>query len=577
MKATLSLMTDRNQKPVAAPKGKFSFLNKLGISARAWARENVAPIQEINESSSIMYGAGVTTVASLLGRGKHAARARQIIYEKWMFMEHDPIISSAVKLLVTAALGGHETTGDLVFIEPSASAKEDKKLEELVADMGRELGPLFNRVAFQMAYTAACYGDAFARVYCAPGKGVVDLDSTELVRPQLVQAYERGSRTVGYSIYIGERNFEKLDVTQMARMKMPRQQWVPQYGVVEKSYKVAIREDDLSKLPIMPSLVGGSLLYNAEDAYENLLASLLGLVGQRWQDALDEQIIAVNMESMTAEQKAAFLSSIKAILTRSKEYAENAVRANRPIMEKIRHIIPVHNEKQVFTLTPMQAGRSGAITIDDIMLHARLLAGALGVDLSLIGFADQLAGGLGEGGFFRVSAQAAETARVIRVALAEFFSSILDIHTLKKYGMVFDPVNRPWTINFYGSISALEAEKQRTRQDAMNAGMVLVQAMQQMKDLGASKEIMEEFLEKTMLLDEDQAKLYAKIVEQPSQGEGEAPGMMPDGMGGDDGGDAEEWGEEDPPKPAKKSPPPVRAKKTTVTTSTSTAGSDGGA
>ena len=40
------------------------------------------------------------------------------------------------------------------------------------------------------------------------------------------------------------------------------------------------------------------------------------------------------------------------------------------------------------------------MSIDDIMLHAKLLAGALGVDLSMLGFADTLAGGLGEGGFF---------------------------------------------------------------------------------------------------------------------------------------------------------------------------------
>ncbi len=47
----------------------------------------------------------------------------------------------------------------------------------------------------------------------------------------------------------------------------------------------------------------------------------------------------------------------------------------------------------------------------------------------------------------------------------------------------------------------------------MNAGMLLVQSMQMMKEMGASKEIMGEFLTKTMMLDEDQAKLFATIVE----------------------------------------------------------------
>ena len=164
------------------------------------------------------------------------------------------------------------------------------------------------------------------------------------------------------------------------------------------------------------------------------------------------------------------------------------------------------------------------------MLHARMYAGAIGVDLAMLGFADQLAGGLGEGGFFRMSAQAAENSRIIRNALAEFIYHVIDIHTMSKYGMVFHPHERPFTVNFYGSISALEAEKQRTKADSMNSGMILVQAMQQMKDLGATEEMMQEFLSKTMMLDEDQAKMYAGIVKMkdegnPDDGPGGGPGF----------------------------------------------------
>jgi hypothetical protein len=140
----------------------------------------------------------------------------------------------------------------------------------------------------------------------------------------------------------------------------------------------------------------------------------------------------------------------------------------------------------------------------------------------MLGFADQLSGGLGDGGFFRVSAQAAERARIIRVALSEFFNHVIDIHTMRRYGVVFSPTERPWVVNFFGSISALESEKQRTRADSMNAGMLLVQSMQMMKEMGASKEIMGEFLTKTMMLDEDQAKLFATIVDAkpPQDGSG---------------------------------------------------------
>jgi hypothetical protein len=490
-------------------------LSRLGMSAKRWASSFIAPSQQIKESDTFLYGAGSTTVASLLGVGRRSARSRQGIYDKWSTMEGDAVVSTAIGLLVTSALGGHETSGDLVFIEKTPAAKGDKRLSAMVEEVAADMAPIFNRVAQQVAYTGAVFGDAYARIY-ADSRGVIDLYADEMVRPPLVQPFERGSRTVGYAVYTGERNFERLDVSQLARMKMPRTQWVPQHGVVEKSLRLAITEDDIDALPVMPSMAGGSLLYSAEEAYDNLTASLLGLVGQRWMDSIDEQMVAVNLESMTLEQQDRFVESVKDMLKASKAHAEAAVKSGRPVMERIRHIMPVFNDKQLTNITPPgggQSGRAGSITIDDVMLHARLLSGAIGVDLSMLGFADQLSGGLGDGGFFRVSAQAAERARIIRVAMAEFLNHVIDIHTMRRYGVVFSQAERPWVINFFGSISALESEKQRTRADSMNAGMLLVQSMQMMKEMGANKDIMGEFLTKTMMLDEDQAKLFATIVD----------------------------------------------------------------
>jgi len=518
-------MADTSNTPAPSKSG---FLARLGLSRKKWATGHIAPAKEIGQEDTYLYGAGTTTVASLLGHGARGGRARQIIYEKWMRMEGDPIVSSALQLLVTSALGGHETSGDLVFVEKTAEAKKDKRLAAIADEISASLTHLFNKVAFHIAYTGAAYGDAYARIY-ANSSGVVDLDSNEMIRPQLVQPYEMGSRTVGFAVSVGERNFTRLDVSQLARLKMPRIQWIPQFGVVEKSLTFKLTENDIENLPIMPSMVGGSLLYNAEEPYDNLTASLLGLVGQRWMDSIDEQIFTLNLDSMTKEQQEHFVESVKQMLLKSKDRAEEAVKNGRPIMERIRHIVPIFGEKQMATMGPANGGapgRAASISIEDVLLHAKLLSGALGVDLSMLGFADQLSGGLGEGGFFRVSAQAAERARIIRVALEDFFNHVIDIHTANRYGFVFNPSNRPWEINFFGSISALEAEKQRTRLESMNAGMMLVQSMQQLKDMGASKDLMSEFLAKTMMLDEDQAKMYASIVDtQPQDGGGDGGGF----------------------------------------------------
>lgn len=500
----------------------------MGMSARRWATSFIDPAKEIQPQDANLFGAGSTTVASLLASGNREARNRQAIYDKWAQMEGDAVVSTAIGLLVTSALGGHETSGQLVFIEKSPEAERDKRLGEVVDEISGSLSAIFNRVAHQVAYTGAAFGDAYARIY-ADERGVYDLYADELVRPQLVQPFERGSRTVGFAIYSGKKQFERLDASQMARLKMPRTTWIPQHGVYEKSMRLAITENDVDQLPILPSMAGGSLLYNAEDAYDNWVSSIAGLVGQRWIDSIDEQTVGVNLESMTREQQEQFVESVKTMLTNSKQYAERAYKTGKPIMERIRHILPVFGEKQLIAFgSGSQSGRASNLTIDDVMLHARLLSGALGVDLSMLGFADQMSGGLGEGGFFRVSAQAAERSRVIRVALAEFFDAVIDIHTLNRYGVVFEAGKRPWKINFFGSISALEAERQRTRMDAMNSGLLLLQAMQLAKDLGANREVMVEFLTKTMLLDEDQAKTYAAVVDSGGTAGDEMDGEAPE-------------------------------------------------
>lgn len=479
--------------------------------------KDTATASDINPTDTMMYGAGMTTVASLMSSGNRKARTRQAIYDQWSMMEGDPIVSTSLGLLVTAALGGHETTGDTVFLEKRPQYTDCDKMKKIVDEVSADLLPLFNRIAFTSAYLGAAFGDAYGRIY-SDETGVVDVYIGELVRPPLVQPFERGSRTIGYAVSTGERNFQRLDKTQMARLKMPRTQWVPQHGVFEKSLKLALEEDDINSLPLMPSMAGGSLLYPAEDPYNNLAASLVGLVGQRWMDSIDEQMMTVNLNDMSQDHQKQFLESITKMLKKSKEVAESAVKGGKPILEKIRHIIPVFGDKQLTAIGPAnggQSGRGGDISIEDIMLHARLLAGAIGVDLSMVGFADQMAGGLGEGGFFRSSAQVAERARTIRVALAEFFNEIADIHTLKKYGVVFPSSERPWVVNFHGSISALEAELQRTRSESMGVGLLLLQGLQQLHEMaeqGATKEMITNFLTDIMALDEDQAETYVKSI-----------------------------------------------------------------
>lgn len=437
-------------------------------------------------------------------------------------MSADPVCSSALKILCTSALGGDPQTGQMVYLEKSAAAQTDTKLGKIAEELADDLTEIFNKVAFSTCFTGSAMGDSFARIFTDGKRGVVDLVTDELYLPSLVQAYEVGGRTVGYGIYSGQHFFDKLDVTQLARFKMPRTQWIPQPPVVQKSMRAAITQDDQSQQPIMPSMAGGSLLYAAEPAWENLVTSLAGIVGQRISDSLDEAYLTVNMESMTAEQQKRSAESIVAMLTKSKTLIDNAIANGSPILGRVRHVLPVNGEKQITNITPMGSSRSATITIEDVMLYARMTAGALGVDLSLLGFADQMSAVFGDGGISRSSAQIAETSRIIRTSAHDFYRSILDVHTSLKYGVIFPANQCPVKINFYSSISAFDAEQSKTKADNMNSGMLLIQAMQMAKDLGWDENQLKMFLTKQMMLDEEEAGLYAKMKPVETEADGGA-------------------------------------------------------
>lgn len=506
---------------------------KATLASMGYGPKDVQAVDQVG----FEYGETLTT-ASLMGAGIEGARNRQQIYQKYQQMIKNPVVGGALRLHVTAALGGDETTGDLVLIEPTAAAKQSPQSEKLAKEINDDLKRLFNRVAQLVAFNGVAFGDAYARLYTKPRKGVVDIYCDEMLLPPLVQAYEKGNETKVCVLAIGSKMRERLSMNQIARLKMPRLIYTPQPMAVEKAWRAQITEDDPEKLPLMPSLVGGSFLADAEDQFDKFNAAMSGLVGQRVLDSIDESMFTAQVQGMTKEQRQEFMTSIKQMLQRSKQIADDAVKSGIPFLGRIRHILPVFDQKQLLQVQGVNTsggsggGRAGNISIEDVLLHAKLLSGSLGVDITMLGFADLMSGGLGDGGFFRTSAQAAERSRTIRAAMSEFFNHIADIHVLYKYGQAFEPKDRPWAINYYGSISALETERQKTQADAMNTGAVLVQTLMQAKDLGMDAAATMHLLETVMKLDTAAAKLYADAIEKAKSVPEEAGG----GFGGPPGG-----------------------------------------
>lgn len=504
------------------------------------------------------FGAGVfeehiadpVSVTPLAGTPNRPVRSRQQVYEKWQDMAADPVIASALTLHVTGALGGHESRGQMVFIEVHPDLKGNKEAESLVAEIKDDLEVLLNRIAPTLAFQGVWFGDAYGRLYATPKIGVRDIYCDELVLPPLVQPYERGSTTIGYTVATGSRYSEKLSVLQMTRMKMPRLMYVPQNRVIEKALRVALTTDSLEDLPALPAVAGGSFLDGAEVAHEKFSASWAGLTGQRVADSIEEVMLSVTQTGMSPQQRTKFEKSLREMFERSNRFREAMVKAGHYSVGKIVHMLPTSSDKQIVQVQGQpSAGRTASLTIDDVLMNAKLLAGALGMDLAMLGFGDMLSGGLGEGGFFRLSAQSAERARRIRGALADALDHAVDVHVLMKKNIDLHGQRRPWVINFFSGISALETERAKTKGDNINATALLVQTLDGLKNLGLSKETMQTLLEQEAGMDSESAKKYAADIEKAAKaakeeaaaanGFGGGGGLVPGAEPGTPGGGIE--------------------------------------
>jgi len=467
---------------------------------------------------------------SILLGGNSEARSRQQIYAKYQQMLQNSFINAGLRLHVTAALGGHESKGDVIFIECTPEAEKDPKKKKIVEELNHDLKDLLNKNIYTLAFNAIAWGDSYARIYAQDKVGVTDILCDEMLLPPLVQPFEQGSRTVGFVVGTATNSSGvKLSTLQMVRVKMPRTIYTPQARVMQKAFKTAILEDDAANLPYLPSLVGGSFLEGIEEPYNHLIMSISGMVGQRIQDGIDEALLTVNVTDMTYEQQKATMENLRQMFEESAAQIAKAVKEGRSLLGRLRRFIPVWSEKQ---LVQLQGGtgsqRTGSISIEDVMFHAKQLSGGLGMDLAMLGFADLLSGGLGEGGFFRVSAQVAERSRMIRNAVTQAVNDLIDIHLYKKSNLAFNDQDRPWAINFYSGISAQQKETNDTRLAMMNTGGILIQTLAQLKEIGLPSEVIKHLLSTQLMLDENSADLVAKGLDKAKS--------QADAAGGDNGG-----------------------------------------
>lgn len=464
-------------------------------------------------------------------------RTRQQIYALWEIMQKDPQVAEALSLHVTAALGGHETTGDMIFLTPHdrvrGKGRRAKELRDRVEREARYIAPIINRIAFAMARQAVGYGDSYSRIYTDKKAGVVDLMNNRHTASPLIMPFEQAGRTIGFHALEEEnleRSIAKLTPMQILRVKMPRIENVPQVPLQVWQDAKVLTHDLRSDSPLLPSEVGGSFLYPIEDPWKDVTISRAGLNNQQIADSVRQTFLTLNMESMPADQQNKYTAGLTKMLTKYRDQIEEAFKGGEALYGTKHHVLPQWGEKQILQSVGDLSQRNAPLNEGLLMLNLRRLAGGLGIDLSLMGWADMLAGGLGDGAAFHTSAQIMRRSTFIRQSNIDAYNHVMSVHWGIKYGEYFEPQDYPWQFDFYSDQNAAATQALNNKQSRANTTTIQMSAVQTIRDLGLGKETSQLILEDEMGYDTGMAEQIAiSITSQPVLPEGVG---MPNGMDG---------------------------------------------
>ena len=385
-------------------------------------------------------------------------------------MASDPTIDCAVRMHIGNALAPKAETGEVFSIE---SATEETNA--IVEDLRNTFQVMLHKELHEWAYGAAVHGTHFCRVYGKPGEGVSHVRSDYYTHPRFLTKYEQAGRLAGFATawqgsVVKKGVVRLLDPWVFVEFKTPHWKVQPTIApTAVDAIPVDLGDDDYTRESLVESQdYGTSIIETAYQSWRDLLEAITSLNMSRKNAARLERLIGVNTGRLDPRKAADYLNMIsRQIQSTDREMAKKSLRRGF-VQTVLNHMIPIFGDTKGRLDVNSVQGSPDIMGLEDVMFHVKRMCAALGSDPSLVGFGDMLAGGLGEGGFFRVDIKSAIVAQFIRRAVQEGIERILEIHVAYKYGKVFLPSEKPWRITFHSVNSALEREEQENREGRAN-------------------------------------------------------------------------------------------------------------
>lgn len=425
----------------------------------------------INSGDSSCNACGLTTGADEVPFKRTLPEQRGARYAVLRLMAKDPTIDSAIKMHISNALSSKSDTTDSVFIK---GKNEDGKEDKIVTELRSLLMPIINKDLNEWARKAAVYGSCFVRVYGQQGVGIQNVRCDYYTHPRFIQKYEKAGRLAGFTTtYQGTNSYSRqlqlLPPWTFVGFEIP--EWWDSENI-EPINVGGIPVDLAVENPAIEGLVesqeyGTSLIATAYGPWMDLLDAICSLKMSRRNAARLERIIGVNTGKLDPERAAGYLDQISERIIGASNELQTQSYLQGNVQTVVNHLIPNFAEKGSIQIDAVQ-GTPDINGLEDVLFHVKRLGSAIGVDPALLGFGDFLSGGLGDGGFFRVSVMAAVKADLLRKAIKNGIQRLCEIHIAYKYGKVFLPEDCPWEIGFNAVSSAIEREEQETMESRSN-------------------------------------------------------------------------------------------------------------